>query len=91
MLGVTTVNTMATFAVMTCVMAGFFAAMYPDFDAMPVVVVLLAVAVVLPFLLQPVASTVWAAIDLAMHPLEPAEEADALTWVAAQSFERTSR
>jgi uncharacterized protein (DUF983 family) len=43
-----------------------------------------AVAIVLPIWFYPRAATIWASLNLLMHPLEPEEEADAVTWVAAQ-------
>jgi uncharacterized protein (DUF983 family) len=36
-----------------------------------------ATAVVLPIVTYPFAKTIWAAIDLALRPLDPVEEADA--------------
>jgi hypothetical protein len=41
-------------------------------------------AFVMPVIFFPISKSGWAGIDLAMRPLEPDEEADALTWVAAQ-------
>ena len=35
-------------------------------------------AVVMPVITYPFSKTFWAAIDLVMHPVEPAEEADAI-------------
>lgn len=37
----------------------------------------LAVAVVVPFLCYPMSRTLWAAVHMAMSPLDPAEQADA--------------
>jgi uncharacterized protein (DUF983 family) len=42
------------------------------------------IAIVVPVLCYPISKTLWAAIHLAMEPLDPAEEADA----AAFRFER---
>jgi uncharacterized protein (DUF983 family) len=39
--------------------------------------VAVAVAVVMPIVAYPIAKSTWAAIDLAMRPLEPVEEAEA--------------
>jgi uncharacterized protein (DUF983 family) len=43
-----------------------------------------AIAIVLPIWLYPRAATIWASLNLLMHPLEPEEEADAATWCAAR-------
>jgi hypothetical protein len=40
-----------------------------------------------PVVFYPVAKTVWAAIDLGMRPLDVAEEAEAMTWLAAEEKE----
>ena len=42
------------------------------------------IAIVLPIWFYPRAATIWASLNLLMHPLEPEEEADAATWTAAQ-------
>ena len=42
------------------------------------------IAIGLPIWLYPRAATIWAALNLLMHPLEPDEEADAATWMAAE-------
>jgi len=48
----------------------------------PVLLVTVAAAVIAPVLCYPFATSTWAALDLAMRPLEPVEEAEAL--LAAQ-------
>ena len=50
----------------------------------PMLLVCVALGVVVPVLGYPFAATTWAALDLVMRPLEPDEEADALTWSAAE-------
>ncbi len=54
------------------------AAADPDTSMVPVVVAGVAAAVVGPLAFFPFSRTIWAAIDLAMRPLEPAEEAEAV-------------
>ncbi len=44
----------------------------------PILLVTVAAAVVAPVLCYPFAKSTWAALDLAMRPLEPLEEAEAL-------------
>ncbi len=42
------------------------------------------IAVVVPLLGYPASKTTWSAIDLAMHPLDPVEQAEALTHIVAR-------
>lgn len=49
----------------------------------PVLTTCLGFAVLAPVVYYPFAAATWAAIDLVLRPLEPAEEADAATWLAA--------
>jgi hypothetical protein len=55
---------------------------YPDLALVPIVVAALAVTVVTPIVFYPFSYTLWAAADLAMRPLEPAELADAAAHAA---------
>lgn len=48
----------------------------------PILTACLAIAVLAPLLLYPIAATTWAALDLASRPLEPHEEAEAALFVA---------
>jgi hypothetical protein len=41
------------------------------------------VAVVVPIVFYPFSYTIWAAVDLAMRPLDPAEQADAAAHAAS--------
>lgn len=63
-------NTVVTFAaVMVCVVVGLVVT-YPDTPVGPLVAGCAAVAVVLPIWFYPRSWTLWAAIDLAMRPIE---------------------
>jgi hypothetical protein len=44
---------------------------------LPVIIAAEVVAVVLPLAMYPIAKSVWAAVDLAIHPLDPVDEAEA--------------
>jgi uncharacterized protein (DUF983 family) len=55
----------------------------PDTAIAPILLVALGAAIVAPIAFYPHARTTWAALDLAMRPLEPVEEAEAL--LASQS------
>jgi uncharacterized protein (DUF983 family) len=53
-------------------------AMDPQGSIIPFLVAGASVAVIVPLVAYPFGKTVWAAIDLAMRPLDAAEEAEAL-------------
>jgi hypothetical protein len=77
MVGSLSVNIILTFgAILVVVVVGMIVT-YPDIAVVPIVLACIAVAVLVPLLVYPFTSTIWAAIDLAMHPLQPAEVADA--------------
>ncbi len=78
-------NTVVTFGLLFIV--GFIGVIttWPDISAAAVLVPCVAIAVVVPVVFYPVSYTLWAAVDLASRPLEPAEEADAATAAAAMS------
>jgi len=82
-LGATTVNTIVTFGLFGLVILVGCIATYPDIATVPILVASLAIAVVVPVAFYPLSYTIWAAIDLAMRPLEPAEQADAARALAS--------
>ena len=49
----------------------------PDVAVVPLLLILGAGALVLPVLVYPVSYTVWQAVDLAMRPPEPGDDASA--------------
>jgi hypothetical protein len=85
MLGAVTINTIVTFGLIAVVMVAGLVATAPHFAVLKVTVATLAVGLVVPVVFFPFSYTLWAAIDLAMRPIEPAEEADAITWLAARA------
>ena len=89
MLGAMTMNVIVTFFLLAVDIVVGTVATYPDIAAVPMVVVGLVVAVVWPLFFYPMTYTLWAAVDLLMHPLEPPELADAdahadVTWLAGR-------
>lgn len=74
-LGAFVVNVAVTeFALLVCIVVGFTLTLpHPPVLLLAVLGVMLSVVV--PLASYPFSKTVWSAIDLAMHPLEPAEEA----------------
>lgn len=84
-LGAVTVNMMVTFGLIVIVGLVGILMTYPDIAALPICIACGAIAIVVPIVFYPVSYTVWAAIDLAMRPLEPREIADAAEYVPARS------
>jgi hypothetical protein len=70
-------NTIVTFGALTIAMVIGFVRTSPDIPVLPFVVAMCVVAVVIPVLIYPFTYTMWFAFDLAVHPPEPAELADA--------------
>ncbi|MEO7398778.1 MAG: DUF983 domain-containing protein [Ilumatobacteraceae bacterium] len=76
-LGAVTVNTVITMFTLVVAMAVAFIATVPDVPVVQAVVSLGIVAAVMPVLIYPFSYTIWLAIDLAVHPPDAAEMAQA--------------
>ena len=85
MVGAITINTILTFGAILVVLVVGMIVTYPEISVVPIVTGCLIVAVLVPIVVFPFTYTIWGAIDLAMHPLQPAEAADAARAVAARS------
>ena len=81
MLGAITINTILTFGAILVVLVVGMIVTYPDIAVVPIVAGCVAVAVAVPVVVFPFTYTIWGAIDLAMHPLQPDEAADAASAV----------
>ncbi|MGD9794470.1 MAG: hypothetical protein AB7V43_13420 [Acidimicrobiia bacterium] len=88
LLGALTINTIVTLGCVLAMLVGGLIATSPDFETMKVTLACAALAVIVPIIVFPFSYTIWAAVDLAMRPMEPAEEADALTWLASRESGR---
>ena len=77
-------NTIVTFGLLAVVIVGGLVLWYPDVPVVPLMLATVAIAVLVPVLCYPVSSTLWAAVDLAMHPLDAAAVADAAAHVGAE-------
>jgi uncharacterized protein (DUF983 family) len=89
MLGAMTMNLLATFFLLAVVIVVGTVASYPDIPVAKMVGAGAAIALGWPLFFYPMSYTAWAAVDLAMHPLEPEEIADAdahaeASWLAQQ-------
>jgi len=91
MLGAVAMNTVITFLGILIVLVIGMIVTYPDIPLWPLIGGCLAVAVIVPIAAFPITQTIWAAVELAMRPLAPAEEADAATFVAAGLADRAPR
>lgn len=78
-------NTIVTFGLIAAVLVVGMIASYPDIAVGPILAVALPVAVIVPIVFYPVSYTLWAAVDLAMRPMEPHEVEEASVAVAARS------
>jgi len=76
-LGGMTISIGITIVVFTVVMVTGVALTAPDIPVLRLTVLAALVNAVVPVVIYPASKTVWAAIDLAMRPLEPDEVADA--------------
>jgi uncharacterized protein (DUF983 family) len=83
-LGEVTMNTIVTFGLLAVVIVGGLVLWYPDVPVVPLMLATVAIAVLVPVLFYPFSSTLWAAVDLAMHPLDAAAVADAEAHAAAR-------
>lgn len=78
-LGSTTINMVVTFGLFLAIIIVGLIATYPHIEVVPVTIAGLTVAIIVPILFYPCAQAIWSAIDFAMRPLDPVEEAEAAT------------
>ncbi len=78
-LGSTTINMIVTFGLFLAIIIVGLIATYPHIEVAPVIIAGLAVAIIVPIVFYPSAQAIWSAIDFAMRPLDPVEEAEAAT------------
>jgi uncharacterized protein (DUF983 family) len=84
LVGALAINTIVTFGLLAVVLIVGSILTYPDLAVVPIAVAAVAVAVIVPVVGYPFSYTIWAAVDLAMRPLEPAEVADAEAHAASR-------
>lgn len=75
-LGALGMNTIVSFGLLALTMAVGLIGTYPDIPLVPLVVVSVTVAIVVPIAFYPFSKTLWSAVDLAMRPLEPDDDVD---------------
>ena len=69
-------NMIVSFTILVAAIAIGFVVTYPDPPIGTLLVVCLVVAVLVPAVLQPISRSLWSAIDLAMRPPDPDDDAD---------------
>jgi uncharacterized protein (DUF983 family) len=69
-------NTIVSFGTLFVTVVVGLVLTYPDPPVLLLVAIAVAVAVIVPLLFFPFSRTVWSAIDLAMRPLDPADDVD---------------
>lgn len=79
-IGALGMNTVVTFGLMLIVIVVGLVTTYPDTPALLLALAAGAVAVIVPIAFYPLSWTVWAAIDLAMRPVEAGDRVHA-DWV----------
>ncbi len=75
-------NTMVVFSLLFVVLLGGTLATWPDVAVVPIATAAAAVALLGPLLFFPTSKTLWLAIELCMHPLQP-DEVDP-TWLRGE-------
>src|SRR2546423_6697390 len=83
-LGVMAMNIALTSTVFVAYLVAAFLVTLPDPPLVLLTVLGLVILGVGPVFFYPFAKTLWAAIDLAMRPLDVAEEAEAVAWLAVE-------
>lgn len=71
------INTAVTFGVLLVVLVGGMLITWPDVPWTPLFAVTTAVTLATPIVFYPWSKTLWSAIELSYHPLEPAEQEEA--------------
>ena len=72
-LGAMTINIVVVFGTLIIGLIAGVVVTSPDIAVVPLILVLGAVAIVLPIAIYPMSYTVWQAVDLTMHPPDPAD------------------
>ncbi|RMH75204.1 MAG: DUF983 domain-containing protein [Actinomyces sp.] len=75
-IGAVGMSTIVTFGLLAVTLGVGFAVTAPDIPVVALTGVGLAISLVVPVVIHPLARTLWVAVDLAMHPLEPGEAVD---------------
>ncbi len=72
-IGAVGMNTIITFGVLFVVLAIGLIGSYPEIDPLPILVIAVVTALVVPLLAWPYSQTLWTAVDIVMRPVTPDE------------------
>ena len=72
-IGAIGINTIVSFGMLLATLVFSLIVTFPDFPVIPLMILHVAVAVIVPILFFPISRTLWTAIDIALRPLEPHE------------------
>lgn len=72
-MGAVTINTVFIFATFLVVFGGSLLLTWPDVPWTWVLIVTLVVNLLVPIVFYPISKTLWSALELSWHPLEPEE------------------
>lgn len=72
-MGALTINTAFTFASFLVIFVGGIAAFWPEVPWPALGIVAITMNAVLPVLFYPLSKTIWMALEMSWHPLEPHE------------------
>jgi uncharacterized protein (DUF983 family) len=72
-IGAIGINTIVTFGLLLVSTVVGLVATFPEFPVLPLILVNVAVAVIVPLAFYPFSRTLWTGLDIAMRPLEPYE------------------
>ena len=79
--GAVTINTIVIFATFLVTFGGMVTLTWPDVPWVTVLIVTLTINLLVPTLFYPLSKTIWLALELSWHPLEPNEIEAAATRV----------
>lgn len=72
-IGAIGINTIVSFGAFLLTTVVGLIATFPDFPVLPLILLNVAVAVIVPLVFYPFSRTLWTGLDIAMRPLEPHE------------------
>ena len=85
--GAVIINTTVTFATFVVVFGSMTAITWPEVPWGVVMGITVTANAAIPVVFYPLSKTVWLALEMSWHPLEPAEVADAATRAALAEYQ----
>lgn len=85
--GALIINTTVTFGAFLVIFVGAMVVFWPDVPWGAVLGVTIAANLAIPVVFYPVSKTLWLALELSWHPLEPHEMEEAGRWASQPEFQ----